>query len=103
MIYFHILYDMKEFYGYDINYMSGMNYLAGRTAGILFILISGASCVFSRNNLKRGLRILCFGLVITLATYLAYPSYIIMFGVLHLLGVCMIVYSLSEKVLQPVF
>jgi uncharacterized membrane protein len=94
MVYFHVIYDMNEIYGYNINYESGLNRLAGRTAGILFILISGVSCELSRNNLKRGLKILGFGLAITLFTYLAYPSFAILFGILHLIGTSIILYSL---------
>jgi uncharacterized membrane protein len=94
MVYFHVIYDMNEMYGYNINYESGLNRLAGRTAGVLFILISGVSCELSRNNLKRGLKILGFGLAITLFTCLAYPSFAILFGILHLIGTSIILYSL---------
>jgi len=102
MIYFHVIYDMKEMYGYSVSYTTGINRLAGQTSGVLFILISGASCVLSRNNLKRGLRILGLGIAITLFTYFLFPSFTILFGILHLLGSSIILYSLLQKASWPV-
>lgn len=97
MIYFHILFDLKEIYNYNIDYTKGFNAFTGRAAGTLFVLLSGISCTFSRSNLKRGLKILALAILITLTTYLYNPDMIIVFGVLHFLGVSILLYSLLEK------
>jgi len=39
MIIFHIIYDLNEFAGIDINYKSGFWYWEGRVAALIFIFI----------------------------------------------------------------
>lgn len=63
-----------------------------------FVLLSGISCRFSRSNARRGLLTLGCAMVITLATYLAgQPAW---FGILHLLGCCMLLYAWLGKKLE---
>jgi uncharacterized membrane protein len=97
MIYFHIIFDMKDIYGYNVSYSEGFNYLTGRAAGILFILIAGISCTLSRNNIKRALRILALAMVITVVTHLYSAEMGIKFGVLHFLGLSILMYPLLNN------
>jgi uncharacterized membrane protein len=97
MIYFHIIFDMKEFFNYPVNYSSGLNYYIGKASAILFMLISGISCSLSRNNIKRGLKVLGVAMVITLATHLFNPDFGIKFGILHFFGVSMLLYPLLQR------
>ncbi|MCX8128776.1 MAG: DUF1624 domain-containing protein [Clostridia bacterium] len=98
MIYFHIIYDLSEMFDYRINYSSGVNHLIGKMSAILFIFISGVSSSISRNNLKRGFKVLFFAGAITLATWIYNPRFIIIFGILHFLGVCMILTQLFSRI-----
>ena len=98
MVYWHILFDMKEFYGYNVNYESVFNQVLGKISVILFILISGISCSFSRSNTKRGLRILGMALAITLVSYLYNPGYCIKFGILHFLGTSILIYPVFRRI-----
>lgn len=66
----------------------------------LFILMSGISCRFSRNNLKRGLMMFAAGMVVTLVTYVYDPSMIIRFGILHFLGASAALFALLQKPLD---
>ena len=66
----------------------------------LFILMSGISCRFSRNNLKRGIVMFAAGMVVTAVTYFYDPSMIIRFGILHFLGVSAILFALLQKPLD---
>jgi uncharacterized membrane protein len=102
MIYFHFVYDLKEIYGYKVEYSSGFNQLTGKAAGILFIFISGISCSLSRNNLKRGIRVLAVALMLSLATWLYSPKFVILFGILHFLAICMMlsIYFIKLKMYQ---
>lgn len=73
--------------------------------GGLFIFISGVSCSFSKNNIRRGLICLGFGLVISAITLVLWKGFdqqntFIFFGILHLLGVSMIVFGLTEKTVK---
>ena len=69
-----------------------------------FIIISGVCSRLSRNSIKRGIIVFVFGLVITVATAVIMPLFgfegaEIYFGILHCLGICMIITGL----LMPVF
>jgi uncharacterized membrane protein len=67
---FHLLYDLSEFYKFNIDYTSGVVDLMGETSALMFITLTGISCSLSKNNLKRGLKILFFALTITIVTYI---------------------------------
>ena len=66
----------------------------------LFILISGISSCLSRSNLKRGLKLLAVALAITLVTGLM--DTIIVWGILHFLSLCMILFGLCQKFLSKI-
>ena len=69
---------------------------------LVFIIINGISCSFSRNNLRRGLVIFAAGLVVSLATWLFNPAYYVRFGILHFLGAAILIYSdRAEKAQMP--
>ena len=63
---------------------------------ITFIFISGICCSLSHSNLIRGVKLLFVALCVTLVTVLFTPGNEIYFGVLHLLSIAMIIYSLLE-------
>ena len=96
MVIHHLLYDLCAFCALPWVWFSNpvFDALHYFFAG-LFILLSGVSSNFSRSNVKRGLRALLLALVITLATTLIGMP--IVFGVLHLLGSCMLLYGLTQR------
>ena len=71
--------------------------------GILFILISGICVTLGSHSFRRGLIVFLCGMVITGVTYGMYwidaanKDLLIHFGVLHLLGLSMILYPLYKK------
>jgi uncharacterized membrane protein len=64
---------------------------------VIFLGISGISSSFSRNHYWRGLKVLIVAYLITAVTYFMGESYLITFGVLHMLGVSMLIYGLLRK------
>ena len=105
MIMFHLLYDLAYFGEYDLNLHSGFWLYFGCTTATIFILLVGISLTlsFSRANkiqnaggklyqkyLKRGLKIFLYGLIITLATWIFLREGFVIFGVLHLIGISII-------------
>jgi len=97
MVIHHFLYDLCEFLGAPWWLFSNpvFNFLHYVFAG-LFIMLSGVSSRFSRSNIKRGIKVLIVAFVIYLVTlFMKMP---IRFGVLHLLGFCMVFYGLTYKV-----
>jgi uncharacterized membrane protein len=101
MVIHHFLYDLCAFLGAPWWLFSNpvFNFLHYIFAG-LFILLSGVSSRFSRSNLKRGLIVLVIALVITLVTTLMDMP--IRFGVLHMLGFCMVFYGLTHKLWESI-
>lgn len=101
MVVYHFFYDLVCFYGVFIPLFSSpaLDFLRDLFAG-LFIFLSGISCRFSRNNLRRG--VLCFacGMLLTLVTSIFLPDEIIWFGILHLLGLSMIFFSFLRPLLD---
>jgi len=103
MVLFHLVYDLKEFAGININYQDPVWFLIGKTSALLFIFISGLASGFSKSPVRRGFKVLLYGMGITIVTYLAMRDMYVRFGILHFLGVTMIfsplLYSLSSQIL----
>lgn len=98
MVVFHLVYDLNEFANVNVEYEFGFWKWVGAASAILFIFISGISSGFSRNTFKRGLKVLSFGMIISIATYFFDSSQYIRFGILHFLGVSMMLFPLLKKV-----
>lgn len=62
----------------------------------LFIFIAGISSNLTHSNLVRGAKLLGVALLVTLATAIAVPDELIVFGILHFLSVCMIAFGLLQ-------
>ncbi len=95
MVYHHFFYDLMVFAGapQQIFYNPVLELLQLFFAGV-FVLISGVSSNFSHSNVRRGLKTLAIALLVTLVTTLMNMP--IVFGILHLLGTCMLLYGLTQ-------
>ncbi|MDD2401333.1 MAG: heparan-alpha-glucosaminide N-acetyltransferase [Clostridia bacterium] len=98
MVYFHIMYDMKEMYNYEVIYESGFNYYIGKASGILFILVSGISCSFSRNNTQRAIKLFFIAMGITILTHIYESDLGIKFGILHFLSLSILMSKIFLKI-----
>jgi len=94
---FHLLYDLNEFYNFDIDYTTGIVDFIGAASALMFITLTGISSSLSKNNLKRCLKILFFAYLITLITYFYDANTYINFGILHLIGFSIVLYSFFKK------
>lgn len=104
VVIYHLMFDIHELYRLiDIPWMysTWMNVLRDIMVGML-MLISGVSCSYSRNNLKRGVRIFLVGCVITVMTAIFSPDHLILFGILHFFGIGIILYSVLKKILLKI-
>lgn len=68
----------------------------------VFIFICGVSCRLSKNNLKRGSLLLLLALAITLVLKIFLPEEIILFGILHFLGVAIILFVPLRRLLDRI-
>lgn len=90
MVIFHTVYDLNEFVGMNIDYESTPWFLVGKVSALMFIFVSGISSVLSKNSFKRGTQVFLMGMVITITTFIIMRDEYIRFGILHFLGVSMI-------------
>ena len=108
MVIVHCIYDMVELYRLvDWHYPAWFTFLKD-WGGILFLLISGISITLGSRHLRRGLMVFACGLVCTAVTFgmvqlgFAGKGMMIWFGVLHCLGMCMLLWLLLGKLPTPV-
>lgn len=104
MITFHVFFDLGYFGIFPSISENISLSLIGKIAFILFLFLSGVSLSLSRSKalsrwqkpafskyLKRGLYIFGYGLVITAVTKIYFEDGFIIFGILHLIGVSIII------------
>jgi uncharacterized membrane protein len=101
LLFMHLMFDLQYYYGINVNYEGGILNVIGFIFAPVFIMISGISTSFSRSSFKRGLIVLSIALGITVVTYLFNPAFVIVFGILHFMGVCMIASPLFKKLPTP--
>ena len=76
-------------------------------AGSIFVVLSGLSATLGNRSFKRGLIVFGCGMLLTLGSMLGVrlgllsEDLIIRFGVLHLLGLCMMLYPLLKRLSGP--
>jgi len=97
MTYFHLIYDMKELYEYPVSYEGNITDYIGKLSAILFITISGISTSLGRSSWKRGLKVLGAAMLITLVSYIFDNDFFVIFGILHFLGLSMILSIILKK------
>lgn len=97
----HTIYDLQMFGFIGFNTPLIFN-LIKDYGGLLFVVLSGICATLGHSSLKRGIIVFLCGMVITGVTYgifalrIADKSVLIHFGVLHLLGTCMILYTVYK-------
>ncbi len=98
----HFLYDLQAFLGISA-LKSPLLQAVMQYGGAVFVILSGLCATLGRRSFRRGVLVFACGMVITAVTFamarlgLAGNSIIIWFGVLHLLGACMMLWPLLKK------
>lgn len=107
MVTYHLIFDLTFFGIYSFNVSSGVLWIFARATAFIFIFLVGVSLTLSHSRtelkgkdqqkkslfpkyLKRGVKIFSLGLLITLFTWLFIPQDFILFGVLHFIGLAII-------------
>lgn len=103
MVIYHLCFDLVYIFNVNIEIFNSapINIMRDFFAG-LFIFICGISCRFSSNNLKRGTICFLCGIGLTVITFFFIRNEIIYFGILHMLGISVILYSWFEKLLSKI-
>ena len=103
MVIVHLLYDLNSAYHIPALQNSRLYRFALDWGAVLFLLLSGICATLGSRSVKRGLTVFAGGMVCSLATYLMYrlgfasKSIIIYFGILHCLGICMLLWPLVKR------
>ena len=98
MTVFHALVDIRDFFGFaDVRYYEPPLVFIGRSSAILFMFVSGISCRFSKDNVRRGIKVILCGFAVTIATYFFVKDLYVRFGILHFLGTVMVLIGIFEK------
>lgn len=102
MVFFHLIFNLRTFFGiHQLNYYQGFWYYEGRVAAIIFIVLVGVvssiihhkedHVVALQKNSFRGIRLIGLGLLITLITFIFARENTIWFGILHFLGLSILI------------
>ena len=98
MLIIHFLYDLVELWEVFSWREPSWYLFIKNNCGFIFLVISGVSATLGSRTLRRGLQVFACGMICTAVTAgmylldLADSSIVIYFGVLHCLGVCMVLW-----------
>lgn len=103
MILFHGVWDCVYLFGVSVPWF-------GKTPGYLwqqsicwgFILLAGFCIPFGKRPLRHGITVFACGALVTAVTRLFLPENLVIFGVLTMLGSCMLLTALLDKYLKRV-
>ena len=103
MILYHTVWDLVYLFNADLKWFHSIwAYVWQQSICISFILLSGFCWNFGRKKLKRGIIVFISGLIITGTTVIVLPSQKIIFGILTMLGSCMLLMIPLEKLLLKI-
>lgn len=103
MILYHFLWDWVYIARIPLAWYHGTGaYIWQQSICQTFILLSGFCWSFGRHPLKRGLIVFWSGGIITLVTMLLMPENLVLFGVLTLIGSCMILMLPLDSILKKI-
>ena len=102
MVAIHAFWDLSAFGGFAFD-LPGWFLFCRQYGHILFILLSGLCATLASRSFQRGVYVFGAALVISYVTFfmvnvLNFPSdMLIWFGILHMLGVCMMLFPLFKR------
>jgi uncharacterized membrane protein len=101
--------------GFDLSELCGIRTIIGIRLNIegsvfkilvivfagLFVLLCGASSTLTRSNIRRAWKLLGIAVLVTVASYIFNPAEAIHFGILHCLGVSILIYGWTLAKAKP--
>lgn len=103
MITYYFLWDLVYLYNADIPwYKSHGAYIWQQSICWTFILLAGFSWHLGKKHMKRGLWAFGGGVVVSLVTAIVLPNDRVRYGVLTLIGSCILIWILLDKVLKKI-
>lgn len=102
VIFVHFMFDLVYFLGKQVDFPPLYTFIQ-QYGGAIFVVLSGCCATLGSRSFRRGMLVFGCGMLITLVTFgmyrmgMAASDVVVKFGVLHLLGVCMMLYPLLKK------
>ena len=96
------MFDLVYFLGKQVDFPPLYTFIQ-QYGGAIFVVLSGCCATLGSRSFRRGVLVFGCGMLITLVTFgmyrmgMAASDVVVKFGVLHLLGVCMMLYPLLKK------
>ena len=103
VIVIHLLFDLEYFLGISLGYENPVFQFVKQYGGVVFVVLSGTCVTLGSRSVRRGLIVFGCAMAVTLVTYgmvwlgLDIGSIVVKFGVLHLLGLCMLLWPLFRR------
>lgn len=103
MLVFHLLYDITELFGLVSWQIPGWLTLIANAGARAFLLLSGLCVTLGSRPVRRGLTVFGCGMLCTAVTWAMYQldlagqDTVIRFGMLHCLGLCMLLWPLAKR------
>ena len=102
VIFIHFMFDLGFFFGKELHFPPLYTFIQ-QYGGAIFVRLSGCCATLGSQSFRRGALVFACGMLITLVTWgmyllhMAGADVVVKFGVLHLLGICMMLYPLFKK------
>ena len=102
VIFVHFMFDLVYFLGKQVDFPPLYTFIQ-QYGGAIFVVLSGCCATLGSRSFRRGVLVFGCGMLITLVTFgmyrmgMAASDVVVKFGVLHLLGVCLMFYPLLKK------
>ena len=102
VILIHLIFDLIYFIGLDLHRPAWYVFIQ-QYGGVIFVVLSGCCATLGSRSFRRGCIVFACGMLISLVTFgmyrlgMASRDVIVWFGVLHLLGVCMMLYPAGQR------
>lgn len=103
VILIHLLFDLRYFLGLSLGYDNAVFQFVKQYGGVVFVVLSGICVTLGRRSFRRGLIVFGCAMAVTLVTLamvwlgLDSGSVVVRFGVLHLLGIAMMLWPLLRR------
>lgn len=108
MVLVHLVFDLTYLTGIVQWDLPDLFFLLQECGGILFLMLSGICVTLGNHPIRRGLIVFGCGMLCTVVTYAMFRLHfvgnniVIRFGVLHCLGICMLLWPAFKRCSKPV-
>ncbi len=103
MVLYHGMFDLVYLFSVPVSwYGETPGYVWQQSICWTFILVSGASLHYGQKTVKRGGLVLLCAVLVSAVSFVAMPSQRVLFGILHFLGVAMLLFVPLRGVLQKI-